>query len=85
MLDRFGGLRFDKMKIACIIGKDLREFAVVDAVGVGDDFGSFRLAKDFRQTGDADEFGGDEIAQNSSRADAGKLIDIADEDHARAV
>ena len=75
---------FDEMKIACLIGKNLREFAMVDAVGVRDDFRSFGLAENFGQAGDADEFGGDEIAQNGSRADAGKLVDIADENDPRA-
>ena len=85
-------LGLEQKEIACAVVVDDGHFAMIDAVGVGDDVGARFLAKDGLEAHDGGTaqgcarapftvafYGSDDICQDVAGADAGQLVDVADQ------
>lgn len=77
----FGG---EEEKVGGGFFGEFGEFAVVDAVSVGDDLGRGGLPEDGAQAGDGGHAAGNDIPQHIPRTDGGELIHIAHEEEVGA-
>ena len=77
----FGGLAGEPVEVA--EAGQLRDLAVVDAVGVDDDAGPPGLAEDLGQSHPRDGAGGEQVAQHLAGAHRGELVDVADQQQVR--
>ena len=73
-------MRHNVPRVCC----ELRGLAGVDLVGQGRDSRAFLLAIDILETSHGHGSGLDDVPEYGARADAGELVDVADQDHLHA-